>query len=73
MASDAKILICYSFKDQQQAKELGIETVQQFEFDINEMPEADIFFENLKIAGGNVSYWVANRFVKGYSEDFIWN
>jgi hypothetical protein len=73
MKPTPKIMICYSFKDQEMASEIGFDVLQKFEFDIEEMPEADVLFKNLTEAGGNVSYWVANRFIKGYSENYFWN
>jgi hypothetical protein len=73
METKPKITICYSFKDMERAKKEGMGEIQTFEFDIDEMPEADILFDDLKHAGGNLSYWVAGRFVRGYSPDYIWN
>jgi hypothetical protein len=73
MNTKPKITICYSFKDVEQAKLEGLGDIQMFEFSIDEMPEADIVFENLKNAGGNLSYWVAGRFIRGYSPNYFWN
>ena len=49
MKPTPKIIICYSFKDQEMATEIGLEPIHKFEFDIEEMPEADILFKNLSL------------------------
>jgi hypothetical protein len=73
METKPKIMICYSFKDAEKAKSEGMDEVQTFEFNIDQMPEADDLFNNLKEVGGSVSYWVSGRFIRGYSPEYIWN